>query len=268
MNLYCIGYFSRLIRGHSIPPVRIIARLDIKTADVIKSIQFDGVRVVGKPGDLARRYYEDGADEIIYVDAVASLYERSNIFDVVKEAAQDVFIPLTMSGGVRSLEDANLSLRSGADKVAINSQAIRHPEFLKEAARALGSQCIVLSVQARARHGRWEALIDYGRENTGVDVLDWVEKAQALGVGEVLLTSVDREGTAEGFDIELISAVRERVDVPLIVGGGCGKVEHVSELIRHVDVDAVACGSLFHYGWADIPGLKRHLAGEGISVRQ
>ena len=198
---------------------------------------------------------------------MASLYQRSNIFDVVKEAAEDVFIPLTMGGGVRSVVDANLALRSGADKVAINSEAIRNPEFLKEAARALGSQCIVLSVQARARHGRWEALIDYGRENTGVDVLDWVARAQDLGVGEVLLTSVDREGTAEGFDIDLIEAVREKVQVPLIVGGGCGKVEHVSELLRHVDVDAVACGSIFHYGWSDIPQLKRHLDGEGISVR-
>ncbi len=222
---------------------------------------------MGKPGDLARKYYADGADEIIYVDAVASLYQRSNIFDVVKEAAQDVFIPLTMGGGVRTIDDASLALRSGADKVAINSEAIRRPAFLKEAAEAFGTQCIVLSVQARARHGRWEALVDYGRENTGVDVLEWVQEAQALGVGEVLLTSVDREGTTEGFDIDLISAVREKVRVPLIVGGGCGRVEHVIELMRHVDVDAIAFGSLFHYEWSDIPELKRCLDAEGFEVR-
>lgn len=201
------------------------------------------------------------------MDAVASLYQRSNIFDVVKEAAHDVFIPLTVGGGVRTLEDANHGLRSGADKIAINSEAIRNPDFLGRAAEAFGSQCIVLSVQARARHGRWEALIDFGRENTGIDVLDWVADAQQMGVGEVLLTSVDREGTAEGFDLNLISAVREKVDVPLIVGGGCGKVDHAVELMRHVDVDAIAFGSLFHYDWADIPTLKKQLADAGFEVR-
>lgn len=225
------------------------------------------MRVVGKPGEMARRYYADGIDEIVYIDAVASLYARTNIFDIVKETARDVFIPLTMGGGVRSLEDVNHALRSGADKVAINSQAIRRPEFLAEAAQALGSQCIVLSVQARARHGRWEALIDYGRENTNVDVLDWVEEGQRLGIGEVLLTSVDREGTGEGFDIDLIAAVREKVRIPLIVAGGCGKPEHITELLRHVDVDAVACGSLFHYGWSDVRSVKRTLADAGFSVR-
>lgn len=217
---------------------------------------------------MARRYYADGADEIIYIDAVASLYARSNIFDVVKEAAHDVFIPMTVGGGVRMIDDVSAALRSGADKVAINSQAIRQPAFINEASRAFGSQCIVLSVQARARHGRWEALVDYGRENTDVDVLDWVEEAHALGVGEVLLTSVDREGTGEGFDIDLIAAVREKVDIPLIVGGGCGKVEHVSELLQHVDVDAVACGSLLHYGWSSLPELKRHLLSNDIAVRR
>ena len=217
---------------------------------------------------MARRYYADGADEIIYIDAVASLYARSNIFDVVKEAAHDVFIPMTVGGGIRMIDDVSAALRSGADKVAINSQAIRQSAFISEASRAFGSQCIVLSVQARARHGRWEALVDYGRENTDVDVLDWVEEAHALGVGEVLLTSVDREGTGEGFDIDLIAAVREKVDVPLIVGGGCGKVEHVSELLRHVDVDAVACGSLLHYGWSNLPELKRHLLSNNIAVRR
>lgn len=201
------------------------------------------------------------------MDAVASLYQRSNIFDVVKEAAHDVFIPLTVGGGVRTLEDANHGLRSGADKIAINSEAIRNPDFLGRAAEAFGSQCIVLSVQARARHGRWEALIDFGRENTGIDVLDWVADAQQMGVGEVLLTSVDREGTAEGFDLNLISAVREKVDVPLIVGGGCGKVDHAVELMRHVDVDAIAFGSLFHYDWVDIPTLKKQLADAGFEVR-
>ena len=226
------------------------------------------MRVVGKPGDLARRYYAEGADEIIYIDAVASLYARSNIFDVVKDAAHDVFIPLTVGGGVRNIQDVGVALRSGADKVAINSEAIRRPECLSEAARTFGSQCIVLSVQARARHGRWEAMIDYGRENTDVDVLDWVAEAQKLGVGEVLLASVDREGTGEGFDIDLISAVREKTQIPLIVGGGCGKVEHVTELLRHVDVDGVALGSLLHYGWSNLPDLKRHMVDNGFAVRR
>lgn len=250
------------------PPVRIIARLDIKGPNVVKGVHLEGLRVVGKPGELARRYYEQGVDEIVYMDIVASLYGRNNILAVVEEAARDVFVPLTVGGGIRSLDDIVAALRSGADKVAINTAAIAQPGFLKEAAEALGSQCIVLSVEAKQRApGKWEALTDNGRETTGVDVLDWVVEAERLGAGEILITSVDQEGTKGGFDSALISAVHERVRIPVIACGGAGTPEHVRALVATGTVDAVACASIFHYGTAPVPALKAYLLDQGIAVR-
>lgn len=250
------------------PPLRIIARLDIKGPNVVKGVHLEGLRIVGKPGELARRYYEQGVDEIIYMDIVASLYGRNNILAVVEEAAREIFVPLTVGGGIRSLDDIVAALRSGADKVAINTAAIARPTFLKEAAEALGSQCIVLSVEAKRRGpGRWEALTDNGRETTGVDVLAWVHEAETLGAGEILITSVDQEGTKTGFDTELIAAVHERVRIPVIACGGAGKAEHVSALVSGDAADAVACASIFHYGTCLVPALKAHLMGRGISVR-
>lgn len=250
------------------PPVRVIARLDIKGPNVVKGVHLEGLRIVGKPGELARRYYEQGVDEIVYMDIVASLYGRNNILAVVEEAARDVFVPLTVGGGIRSLNDIVAALRSGADKVAINTAAIGRPAFLKEAAEALGSQCIVLSVEAKRRApGKWEALTDNGREATGVDVLDWVAEAERLGAGEILVTSVDQEGTKTGFDVELIAAVHERVRIPVIACGGAGSPEHVGSLVETGAVDAVACASIFHYGTCPVPVLKNHLAARGIPVR-
>jgi len=248
--------------------VRVAARIDIKSCDVIKGIHFDGVRVVGVPAEMATRYYAEGADEIIYVDAVASLYGRNNILDMVTEAARDIFVPLTVGGGIRSLADISAALRAGADKVAINTEAIRNPKFLTEAARAFGSQCVVLLVEARRRQGWWEAMVDYGRDNTGVDVLKWVVEAERLGVGEVLLTSVDTDGTRSGFDIELMREVRARVDIPVIAGGGCGSPQHVVDLLSAVDIDAVSCASLFHYKLASIAEVKAHMLAAGIEVRR
>lgn len=250
------------------PPVRVIARLDIKGANVVKGVHLEGLRVVGKPGELARRYYEQGVDEIVYMDIVASLYGRNNILAVVEEAARDVFVPLTVGGGIRSLDDIVAALRSGADKVAINTAAVARPAFIREAAEALGSQCVVLSVEAKRRGpGKWEALTDNGRETTGVDVLDWVLEAERLGAGEILITSVDQEGTKTGFDTELIGAVHQRVRIPVIACGGAGKPEHISTLIEARTVDAVACASIFHYGTCPIPALKGHLSGQGLAVR-
>ncbi|MHB1218300.1 MAG: imidazole glycerol phosphate synthase subunit HisF [Alphaproteobacteria bacterium] len=250
------------------PPVRIIARLDIKGPNVVKGVHLEGLRIVGKPGELARRYYEQGIDEIVYMDIVASLYGRNNILAVVEEAARDVFVPLTVGGGIRSLDDIVAALRSGADKVAINTAAVARPAFLKEAAEALGSQCIVLSVEAKRRApGKWEALTDNGRETTGVDVLGWVVEAEHLGAGEILITSVDQEGTKVGFDGELIAAIHGRVRIPVIACGGAGTLEHVSALVETGTVDAVACASIFHYGICPVPALKAHLAERGIAVR-
>ena len=179
--------------------IRIIARLDIKGENVIKGIHLEGLRVVGKPGDLAHKYYSEGVDELLYMDAVASLYERNNILPIVKRAAHDIFVPMTVGGGIRTLEDITAVLRSGADKVAINTAAVNRPEFLSDAAQTFGSQCIVLSVEAIKRsHGMWEVLVDNGREVTGRNVLDWVTEAEQRGIGEILITSVDAEGTEDG----------------------------------------------------------------------
>lgn len=247
---------------------RVIARIDIKGPNVIKGIHLEGLKIIGKPSELARRYYEQGADEIIYMDVVASLFGRNNILSVVEEAAREIFVPLTVGGGIRSVDDIVAALRSGADKVAINTAALKRPEFLSEAARAFGRQCIVLSVEAKRRGpGSWEALTDNGREQTGVDVIEWIAEAEARGIGEVLVTSVDMEGTQKGFDIELVRAVRENVSVPVIACGGAGEAAHVLSLLEATNCDAVCCASLFHYDRLPLPALKGELAAGGWGVR-
>jgi len=248
--------------------VRVIARLDIKGENVIKGIHLEGLRVVGKPSELAHKYYMQGVDELLYMDAVASLYERNSILPLVQEASQDIFVPMTVGGGIRTLENIKSVLRCGADKVAINTAAIGRPDFLSEAARTFGSQCIVLSVEAiRRSPGQWEVLVDNGREKTGRDVIDWVSEAEEKGIGEVLITSVDAEGTKEGFDIELINAVSAKVRVPVIACGGAGNAEHVETMVKATHVEAVACASIFHYDKCSLPTLKSALAESGIEVR-
>lgn len=248
-------------------PLRLIARLDIKGPNVVKGIHMEGLRVVGAPGTLAGRYYAQGIDEIIYIDIVASLYGRSNILDMVRQAAHSIFVPLTVGGGLRSTDDIVAALRSGADKVAINTAAIARPAFLKEAAQVFGSQCIVLSIEAKQRGpNKWEALTDNGRQTTGVDVLDWARQGERLGAGEILVTSVDREGTRKGLDIELLKRVRECVGIPVIGCGGAGGGAHMIEAASAVD--AVACASLFHVdGWT-VGAAKAALRDGGVAVRQ
>lgn len=247
-------------------PARLIARLDIKGPNVVKGVHLEGLRIVGKPNELARRYYAEGADEIVFMDVVASLYGRNNILSVVQEAARNVFVPLTVGGGIRTIEDIVAVLNSGADKVAINTAAIARPAFLTEAAAALGSQCISLSIEAKQRApGRWEALTDNGRELTGIDAVAWAVEAEKLGAGEILLTSIDREGTRKGFDLELIAEIREKVHIPVIGCGGAGSMEHV---VRALAIcDAVCCASIFHYNQVPLPELKRGLAAAGVGVR-
>jgi imidazole glycerol-phosphate synthase subunit HisF len=251
-----------------VAPIRVIARLDIKGPNVIKGIHLEGLRLVGLPSVIARRYYEQGVDEIIYMDSVASLYGRNNIFGTVREAAQDIFVPMTVGGGIRSIEDIATALRSGADKVAVNTAAVRRPEFIREAAHVFGSQCIVLSIEAKRREpGHWEVLTDNGREKTGFDVLEWVARAEKLGAGEILLTSVDMEGTRRGFDVDLIRAVRSRVRVPVIASGGAGSAAHVVALAAERTADAIACAAILHDETASIPAIKASLASAGIKVR-
>lgn len=252
----------------NLAPARIIARLDIKGSNVIKGIHLEGLRVVGQPGELSRRYYAQGIDEIVYMDVVASLYGRNNILGVVEEAARDVFVPMTVGGGIRTLKDVRDVLRSGADKVAINTAALARPGFLREIAESFGSQCVVLSIEAkRKERGHWEAYVDNGREPTDRDVLEWAQEAEAMGIGEVLVTSVDREGTRKGFDLELIEAVHDRVRVPVIASGGSGKADHVAEILRNGSAEAICCASIFHYEDCSVGDLKAALSASGLDMR-
>jgi len=229
-------------------PVRIIPRLDVKGANLVKGVHMEGLRVIGRPERFASSYYQDGADELLYIDAVASLYGRNNLEEIVKRTAEDVFIPITVGGGIRSIGDIRRLLNAGADKVAINTAAIRNPEIITEGAKVFGSQCIVVSIQAmRVGKGKYEPYTDNGREPTGMRVAEWVRQAVDLGAGEILITSIDQEGTGNGFDLELFSEVIESVPVPVIACGGAGKAKHFEEVIKDCNVDAVSASSIFHY---------------------
>lgn len=248
---------------------RIIARLDVKGPNLIKGVHLEGLRVIGDPNVHAQRYYEQGADELIYMDCVASLYGRNNLSDIVRHAAHDVFVPMTVGGGIRSVEDATNILRSGADKVAVNTAAISRPEIISDIARHFGSQCMVLSIEAkRIGHQRWEAFTDNGREETGLDVIDWVKTGVALGAGEILLTSVDQEGTRKGFDIDLIRAVTAEVSVPVIASGGMGVPEDLLAAVHVGEADAVAVANILHYNRATVGDIRRMARAAGIHVRR
>ena len=247
--------------------LRIIPRLDIKGANLIKGIHLEGLRVVGDPQVYARRYYEEGADELLYMDIVASLYGRNNLTEIVRRAAQDVFVPMTVAGGIRSVDDVKELLRVGADKIAINTAAVKRPELIRDVSRRFGSQCMVLSIEAKqVSEGRWEVYTDNGRERTGMDVVSWAIRATELGAGEILVTSVDREGTRKGFDVALMRAVSAAVSVPVIASGGMGSVEHMLDVISAAHVDAIAVADMLHYGRVRVEDLKSALTGAGIQT--
>lgn len=249
--------------------VRIIGRLDIKGPNLIKGVHLEGLRVVGDPQAHARRYYEQGVDELIYMDIVASLYERNNLVDVVRHTAREVFVPLTVGGGVRSVTDVSTLLRAGADKVAINTAATRRPELIREVAERFGSQCMVLSIEARrCGPGRWEAYTENGRERTGRDAVEWAQQGAALGAGEILLTSVDREGTRQGFDCELVAAVSRAVQIPVIASGGMGTLQHVLDVVEKGRADAVAIADALHYNRFRLAEIRDGLRSAGVHVRQ
>jgi cyclase len=247
---------------------RLIARLDIKGPNLIKGIHLEGLRVIGSPNEHALRYYWQGADELVYMDCVASLYNRNSLGDIVESAAQDVFVPMTVGGGIRSVEDATHLLRRGADKVAVNTAAIANPKLISDIARRFGSQCMVLSIEGKQiGPDRWEAYTDNGRQRTGLDVIDWVKQGVALGAGEILLTSVDREGTRKGFDVPLVRAVTREVAVPVIASGGMGKPEDLIEVVQEGKADAVAMADILHYNRATIGEIRRAAQAAGIEVR-
>ena len=247
--------------------LRIIPRLDVKGANLIKGIRLEGLRVVGDPHEFALRYYAEGADEIVFMDIVASLYQRNNLTDIIRRAADQIYIPITVGGGIRSLADVNTLLRSGADKVAINTAAIARPDLISEVSGRYGSQCMVLSVEAkRTGPQKWEAYTDNGREHTGLDVVEWIEKAVGLGAGEVLLTAVDQEGTRKGLDIELLKAVNTRVNVPVIASGGYGDP---SDLKRASDVgtSGIAIADALHWKRTTVGEIKLQARQMGLEVR-
>lgn len=247
---------------------RVIARLDIKAPNLIKGIHLEGLRVIGAPQEYAFDYYQQGADELIYLDIVASLYGRNGIFDLVKSTVQNVFIPLTAGGGIRTLQDVEKMLHSGADKVAVNTAAIKNPQFISEVAKQFGSQCFVLSVEAkRTSTTHWEAYTDNGREHTDQDVVSWCQQAEELGAGEILLTSIDQEGTRKGFDVALVKAVSSKVSIPVIASGGCGHVEHPVEAFNDGDASAVAIADMLHYKRATVQNFKQTLSNNGHQVR-
>jgi len=229
--------------------IRVIPRLDIKGPNVVKGVNLEGLRVVGRPEMFAPHYYAEGADELLFMDTVASLYGRNTIEEIVHRTAERMFVPLTVGGGIRSVEDIRGVLRAGADKVAMNTAAIGNPRLVAEGADHFGSQCIVLSIEARRLpDGRYECLTDGGRERTGKDAIEWAEEAAGLGAGEILATSVDNDGTGRGFDLELTRLISERVGVPVIASGGAGCAEHVRDAVLIGKADAVCIASILHYG--------------------
>ncbi|WP_426718877.1 imidazole glycerol phosphate synthase subunit HisF [Corynebacterium auriscanis] len=247
---------------------RVIPCLDVDNGRVVKGVNFQGLRDAGDPVELAARYDREGADELTFLDVSASKDGRGTMLEVVRRTAEQVFIPLTVGGGVRSAEDVDALLRAGADKVSVNSSAVARPELLRELSERFGAQCIVLSVDARrTADGSFEVTTHGGTKSAGLDALEWAKKGEALGVGEILLNSMDGDGTKAGFDLELIEAVRAQVGIPVIASGGAGKVEHFPPAV-HAGADAVLAASIFHFGEVSIPEVKSAMAAAGLEVRQ
>ncbi len=246
-----------------------MARLDIKGANLIKGVHFEGLRVIGNPEEYARKYYSEGADEILYMDAVASLYGRSKLPEIVAKTAHNIFIPMTVGGGIRSVDDVRDLLQAGADKVAINTAAVRSPKLISEVAKKYGSQCIVLSIEAKKQgKDHWEVYTDCGREHSNLDVLAWAKKGVDLGAGEILLTSIDMEGTRKGYDIELTKMVSDSVSIPVIASGGMGKPTDLVDVVQNGQADAVAMADILHYGRYSIAEIRKTALESNIKVRK
>lgn len=248
--------------------IRLIARLDVKGENLIKGIHLEGLRKIGNPNEYALKYYRQGIDEIIYMDIVASLYNRNSLLDVVEETTKSVFVPITVGGGIRSLHDVEMALKAGADKVAVNTAAIKNPGLISEIAKRFGSQCMVLSIEAiKTEKDKWEAFFDNGRERTEMDAIAWAHQGVELGAGEILLTSIDQEGTAKGFDLELTRAVASSVSVPVISSGGMGEVQHLEDVIKQGEADAVAMAHVLHYNKLTIPQIRESACQRSLNVR-
>lgn len=227
---------------------RIVARLDVKNEALVKGVHLEGLRVLGKPELFAKHYYEEGVDELLYMDVVASLYGRNNLLELVRNTARNIFVPLTVGGGVRNSDDVRALLRSGADKVAINTAAVKSPELVRELSDSFGSSTIVVAIETiKDSSGNYKAYIDNGREHTGLDAIEWAQQVESLGAGEIILTSVDNEGTGKGMDLNLISKICCAVSIPVVAHGGVGDVSDIIAAFKQTDVDAVCAASIFHY---------------------
>ena len=247
---------------------RIIPCLDIDKGRVVKGVNFVNLIDAGDPVEIAKAYDKIGADEIVFLDITASSDGRATALDVLSRASEQVFLPLTVGGGIRTCEDFRRLLSAGADKIAVNSAAVRNPELITEAALRFGSQCVVLAVDARRSDGHWEVYLNGGRVNTHIDALEWIARAEKLGAGEVLLTSMDRDGTKAGYDVELTRRAAEAVNIPVIASGGAGKPEHFAQVLTEGKADAALAASLFHFAEIDMRELKNYLAEQGIAVRK
>ncbi len=253
---------------------RVIPCLDVDAGRVVKGVNFVGLRDAGDPVELAARYDAEGADELVFLDITASSDQRETIVDVVRRTAEQVFIPFTIGGGIRTVDDARRLLRAGADKVSVNTAAVDRPELISEIAAEFGNQCVVVAIDARGRRNAdgeptkgWEVYTHGGRTPTGTDVVEWAQRAESLGAGEILLTSMDRDGTRDGFDTELTSAVADAVGVPVIASGGVGTLEHLVEGVTEGGADAVLAASIFHFGEHTVHEAKAHMTAAGVTVR-
>jgi len=249
--------------------VRIIPCLDVKDGKVVKGVHFENLKIAGDPVENASYYCKEGADELAFLDISATIEGRKTMIDVVKKVAEVIFIPFTVGGGISSLEDIEKLLSNGADKISINTSAVKNPDLIKEGARKFGSQCIVVAIDAKKiGEGKWEVYIESGKKPTGLDVVEWAKRVEDLGAGEILLTSIDRDGTQDGYDIELTKIVSENVSIPVIASGGAGKLEHLYEAIVEGKASALLLASLLHFRILTIPQIKKYLKARNISVRE
>lgn len=246
---------------------RIIPCLDVRDGRVVKGTNFEGLRDMADPVDMARFYNASGADELVFYDITASAEGRKLFTDILRRVASEIFIPLTVGGGIRTLEDFQRLLRAGADKISINSAAVKDETLIARAAQRFGSQCVVLAIDARRQSGWYEVVVAGGRTPTGLDAVEWAKRGQELGAGEILLTSMDADGTKSGFDIEMIRAVAQAVSIPVIASGGCGSLEHFAQVFEETGCDAALAASLFHFGELSVPQVKEFLRGKNVPVR-
>jgi cyclase len=262
--------FGKILKfyGNYVILTRLIARLDIKGPNLIKGINLEGLRVIGDPNEYAVKYYEQGIDELLFMDAVASLYGRNHLSEIIKNTSKNTFIPITVGGGIRSVENVAEILMSGADKVAINTAAVANPILISRISQMFGSQCLVLSIEAKKiAEGKWEVYTNGGREKTGINVKDWAIQGFEMGAGEILVTSIDRDGTKQGLDIELVRSISSLVNVPIIASGGIGSKIHLKEALKLENISGVAMGSVLHYDHVSVGELKSFLQNSGFKVR-